>query len=200
MESPRRPPRRHDVFLAIAIFFVATSRDHRAVVVVVASSSSSSPSSSHNKPSAISSDTTTTATAVDGIGTSRYSDTTVPSSSSSSSSSSSASSSSLTTHGGSSSSSSSSRSSSSGGVVSFLYELYEHEIYNQRTGSWTSRRFTQSPVAGGGGEGFHLPRSVAMRAPPELRFRRRVEDRHGEPRFARRLRVGVLRRTVRRTR
>ena len=36
-------------------------------------------------------------------------------------------------------------------MVSFLYELYEHEIYNQRTGSWTSRRFTQSPVAGGGG-------------------------------------------------
>ncbi len=52
-----------------------------------------------------------------------------------------------TTHGGSSSSSRS----SSGGVVSFLYELYEHEIYNQKTDSWTSRRFTQSPVAGGGG-------------------------------------------------
>lgn len=35
--------------------------------------------------------------------------------------------------------------------VTFLYELYEHEIYNPKTGSWTSRRFTQSPVAGGGG-------------------------------------------------
>ncbi|KAL7546066.1 hypothetical protein ACHAWF_009405 [Thalassiosira exigua] len=35
--------------------------------------------------------------------------------------------------------------------VSFLYELYEHEIYSPTTDSWSSRRFTQSPVAGGGG-------------------------------------------------
>ncbi|KAL9191172.1 hypothetical protein ACHAXT_000878 [Thalassiosira profunda] len=35
--------------------------------------------------------------------------------------------------------------------VTFLYELYEHEIYNPKTDSWTSRRFTQSPVTGGGG-------------------------------------------------
>lgn len=36
-------------------------------------------------------------------------------------------------------------------LVTFLYELYEHEIYNQKTDSWTSRRFTQSPITGGGG-------------------------------------------------
>jgi len=35
--------------------------------------------------------------------------------------------------------------------VTFLYELYEHEIYNPSTDSWTSRRFTQSPITGGGG-------------------------------------------------
>lgn len=35
--------------------------------------------------------------------------------------------------------------------VTFLYELYEHEIYNPKTDSWTSRRFTQSPITGGGG-------------------------------------------------
>mmetsp|Transcript_45309 Transcript_45309/g.95060 ORF Transcript_45309/g.95060 Transcript_45309/m.95060 type:complete len:683 (+) Transcript_45309:177-2225(+) len=35
--------------------------------------------------------------------------------------------------------------------VTFLYELYEHEIYNPETDSWTSRRFTQSPITGGGG-------------------------------------------------
>jgi hypothetical protein len=36
-------------------------------------------------------------------------------------------------------------------AVTFLYELYEHEIYNPSTDSWTSRRFTQSPITGGGG-------------------------------------------------
>eukprot|EP00584_Thalassiosira_punctigera_P018500 CAMPEP_0172554992 /NCGR_PEP_ID=MMETSP1067-20121228/57459_1 /TAXON_ID=265564 ORGANISM="Thalassiosira punctigera, Strain Tpunct2005C2" /NCGR_SAMPLE_ID=MMETSP1067 /ASSEMBLY_ACC=CAM_ASM_000444 /LENGTH=719 /DNA_ID=CAMNT_0013343483 /DNA_START=261 /DNA_END=2421 /DNA_ORIENTATION=+ len=35
--------------------------------------------------------------------------------------------------------------------VTFLYELYEHEIYEPKTDGWSSRRFTQSPVAGGGG-------------------------------------------------
>mmetsp|Transcript_34486 Transcript_34486/g.62028 ORF Transcript_34486/g.62028 Transcript_34486/m.62028 type:complete len:685 (-) Transcript_34486:87-2141(-) len=35
--------------------------------------------------------------------------------------------------------------------VTFLYELYEHEIYSPKTDSWTSRRFTQSPITGGGG-------------------------------------------------
>ena len=35
--------------------------------------------------------------------------------------------------------------------VTFLYELYEHEIHNPKTNTWTSRRFTQSPIAGGGG-------------------------------------------------
>jgi hypothetical protein len=35
--------------------------------------------------------------------------------------------------------------------VTFLYELHEHEIYNPQTSSWTSRRFTQSPITGGGG-------------------------------------------------
>jgi hypothetical protein len=39
----------------------------------------------------------------------------------------------------------------SSSAVTFLYELYEHEIYNPSTDSWTSRRFTQSPVTGGGG-------------------------------------------------
>ena len=48
-------------------------------------------------------------------------------------------------------SSSSSSSSSLQSSVSFLYELYEHEIYNAKTNSWTSRRFTQSPITGGGG-------------------------------------------------
>ena len=42
-----------------------------------------------------------------------------------------------------------SKSRSSG--FAFLYELYEHEIYNPQTNSWTSRRFTQSPNTGGGG-------------------------------------------------
>ena len=36
-------------------------------------------------------------------------------------------------------------------AVTFLYELYEHEIYNPSTERWTSRRFTQSPISGGGG-------------------------------------------------
>jgi hypothetical protein len=36
-------------------------------------------------------------------------------------------------------------------AVTFLYELYEHEIYNPPTNTWTSRRFTQSPITGGGG-------------------------------------------------
>lgn len=36
-------------------------------------------------------------------------------------------------------------------AVTFLYELYEHEIYNPQTNSWTSRRFTQSAITGGGG-------------------------------------------------
>ena len=35
--------------------------------------------------------------------------------------------------------------------VTFLYELYEHEIYNQKTNSWSSKRYTQSPITGGGG-------------------------------------------------
>jgi len=35
--------------------------------------------------------------------------------------------------------------------VTFLYELHEHEIYNPQTSSWASRRFTQSPITGGGG-------------------------------------------------
>jgi len=35
--------------------------------------------------------------------------------------------------------------------VTFLYELYEHEIHNPKTNTWTSRRFTQSPITGGGG-------------------------------------------------
>lgn len=39
----------------------------------------------------------------------------------------------------------------SSSAITFLYELYEHEIYNPSTDSWTSRRFTQSPVTGGGG-------------------------------------------------
>ena len=39
----------------------------------------------------------------------------------------------------------------SSSAVTFLYELYEHEIYNPSTDSWTSRRFTQSPITGGGG-------------------------------------------------
>jgi hypothetical protein len=42
-------------------------------------------------------------------------------------------------------------SSSTSSTVTFLYELYEHEIYNPSTNTWTSRRFTQSPVTGGGG-------------------------------------------------
>jgi hypothetical protein len=40
---------------------------------------------------------------------------------------------------------------SSSSAVTFLYELYEHEIYNSPTNTWTSRRFTQSPITGGGG-------------------------------------------------
>jgi len=44
-----------------------------------------------------------------------------------------------------------SKSSSRSSGVAFLYELYEHEIYNPQTASWTSRRFTQSPNTGGGG-------------------------------------------------
>lgn len=35
--------------------------------------------------------------------------------------------------------------------VTFLYELYEQEIFDPGTNSWTSRRFTQSPITGGGG-------------------------------------------------
>ena len=42
-------------------------------------------------------------------------------------------------------------SSSTSSAVTFLYELYEHEIYNPSTNTWTSRRFTQSPITGGGG-------------------------------------------------
>ena len=38
--------------------------------------------------------------------------------------------------------------------VTFLYELYEHEIYNPNTDSWTSRLFTQSRESGGGGRDY----------------------------------------------
>jgi len=41
--------------------------------------------------------------------------------------------------------------SQSSSAVTFLYELYEHEIYNPSTDGWSSRRFTQSPITGGGG-------------------------------------------------
>ncbi|KAL7526541.1 hypothetical protein ACHAXR_003371 [Thalassiosira sp. AJA248-18] len=44
-----------------------------------------------------------------------------------------------------------SRPAKSSSSVTFLYELYEHEMYNPQTDSWTSRRFTQSPITGGGG-------------------------------------------------
>ena len=110
--------------LLAAIFFVLASR-HRAVA------SSSPPPSSSPSPSPSASSSDATAVTADGVGA-RYSDT-APSTPASSS----------LNHGGSSSRSS--------GAVTFLYELYEHEIYNQKTDSWTSRRFTQSPVAGGGG-------------------------------------------------
>mmetsp|Transcript_6126 Transcript_6126/g.8933 ORF Transcript_6126/g.8933 Transcript_6126/m.8933 type:complete len:624 (-) Transcript_6126:890-2761(-) len=39
----------------------------------------------------------------------------------------------------------------SSSAVTFLYELYEHEIYNPSTDRWSSTRFTQSPITGGGG-------------------------------------------------
>lgn len=35
--------------------------------------------------------------------------------------------------------------------LAFLYELYEHEIFNPKSNTWASRRFTQSPTTGGGG-------------------------------------------------
>ena len=42
-------------------------------------------------------------------------------------------------------------SSSSSSSLAFLYELYEHEIFNPKSNTWASRRFTQSPTTGGGG-------------------------------------------------
>ena len=59
----------------------------------------------------------------------------------------------LAIHGGSNATASSSRTSRqpNKSSVTFLYELHEHEIYNPQTSSWTSRRFTQSPITGGGG-------------------------------------------------
>jgi hypothetical protein len=35
--------------------------------------------------------------------------------------------------------------------LAFLYELYEHEIFNPKSNTWSSRRFTQSATTGGGG-------------------------------------------------
>ena len=57
----------------------------------------------------------------------------------------------LTISGGSNNTSTPRQRSSSKSTVIFLYELHEHEIYNPQTSSWTSRRFTQSPITGGGG-------------------------------------------------
>ena len=56
------------------------------------------------------------------------------------------------------------------GAVTFLYELYEHEIYNPKTDSWESRRFTQSPTTGEGGRDSTSLEPQSVRPPRNYLF------------------------------
>ena len=55
-------------------------------------------------------------------------------------------------------------------AVTFLYELYEHEIYNPKTDSWESRRFTQSPTTGEGGRDSTSLEPQSVRPPRNYLF------------------------------
>lgn len=56
------------------------------------------------------------------------------------------------------------------GAVTFLYELHEHEIYNPKTDSWESRRFTQSPTTGEGGRDSTSLEPQSVRPPRNYLF------------------------------